>query len=188
MTTKDKILDAALMLVAKYGTNKTSMAMIAEKSGIAKASLYHYYKSKDELLLDMYHNARNITINFPSIDFNNESTKILKACFKNYLLLCANEKMKQVFMIIESEKFISDIAGKLYKEETNHVIYKNEQLFKKLFSTSDIESIKNKAHIYSLYAHELIILYILNEYSIDQCLNLIDSFINNLNLKGDQNE
>ena len=91
-------------------------------------------------------------------------------------------------MIIESEKFISDIAGKLYKEETNHVIYKNEQLFKKLFSTSDIESIKNKAHIYSLYAHELIILYILNEYSIDQCLNLIDSFINNLNLKGDQNE
>ncbi|UKI50619.1 MAG: TetR/AcrR family transcriptional regulator [Clostridium sp.] len=58
MNTKEKILDAALMLVAKYGTNKTSMALIAEKSGIAKASLYHYYKSKDELLSDMYHNAR----------------------------------------------------------------------------------------------------------------------------------
>ncbi len=188
MNTKEKILDAALMLVAKYGTNKTSMALIAEKSGIAKASLYHYYKSKDELLLDMYHNARKISVNLPTINFNNEPIIILKECFKNYLLLCENEKMKQIFMIIESEKFISDIAGALYKEETNEVINKNELLFKKLFSNLSANDIKTKSHIYSLYAHELVILYILNEYTLEQCLSLIDDFINSLNLRGSKNE
>lgn len=188
MNTKEKILDAALMLVAKYGTNKTSMALIAEKSGIAKASLYHYYKSKDELLSDMYHNARKISINLPKMNFNNEPIAILKECFKNYLLLCENEKMKQIFMIIESEKFISDIAKALYKEETNEVINKNELLFNKLFPNLNANDIKAKSHIYSLYAHELIILYILNEYTIDQCLTIIDNFINSLNLRGNKNE
>lgn len=50
-TTRDKILDATFKLVYKYGYNGTSTAMVFKECNIPKGSLYHYFKSKKELVL-----------------------------------------------------------------------------------------------------------------------------------------
>ena len=52
-TTADRLRQAATELFAERGYDGTSMADIAERIGIAKASLYNYYPSKEELLLDL---------------------------------------------------------------------------------------------------------------------------------------
>ncbi|WP_455391883.1 TetR/AcrR family transcriptional regulator [[Eubacterium] cellulosolvens] len=44
------IIDKAEELFAKKGYDKTSIADIIKKVGIAKGTFYHYFKSKDELL------------------------------------------------------------------------------------------------------------------------------------------
>lgn len=49
--TREKILDAVFALVYVHGYNGTSMAMILKKCGIPKGSLYHYFKSKKEMVL-----------------------------------------------------------------------------------------------------------------------------------------
>jgi len=50
-STREKILDAVFKLVYINGYNGTSMSMILKECGIPKGSLYHYFKSKKELVL-----------------------------------------------------------------------------------------------------------------------------------------
>jgi AcrR family transcriptional regulator len=46
---KEKIILAAMVLFAKKGFAKTSMADIAKEAGIGKGTTYEYFKGKDEL-------------------------------------------------------------------------------------------------------------------------------------------
>ena len=50
-STREEILDAVFMLVYINGYNGTSMSMILKECGIPKGSLYHYFKSKKEMVL-----------------------------------------------------------------------------------------------------------------------------------------
>jgi AcrR family transcriptional regulator len=52
-TTHDRLRQAALELFGEKGYDGTSMTELADRVGIAKPSLYNYYRSKDELLLDL---------------------------------------------------------------------------------------------------------------------------------------
>jgi len=49
--TREKILDAVFKLVYINGYNGTSMAMILKECSIPKGSLYHFFKSKKEMVL-----------------------------------------------------------------------------------------------------------------------------------------
>ncbi|MEA1982663.1 MAG: TetR/AcrR family transcriptional regulator [Campylobacterota bacterium] len=49
--TREKILDAVFKLVYVNGYNGTSMAMILKECDIPKGSLYHFFKSKKEMVL-----------------------------------------------------------------------------------------------------------------------------------------
>jgi AcrR family transcriptional regulator len=49
---KDKIRAAALELFCIYGTDKTSINEIAQKAGVAPASIYNYFGSKEGLMKD----------------------------------------------------------------------------------------------------------------------------------------
>lgn len=52
-STADRLRQAAVELFAERGYQGCSMSDLAERVGIAKASLYNYYPSKEELLLDL---------------------------------------------------------------------------------------------------------------------------------------
>lgn len=52
---RQKILDTAATMFAEKGFDGTSIADIAQRCGVSKALLYHYYDSKDALLYDMLH-------------------------------------------------------------------------------------------------------------------------------------
>jgi len=49
---KEKIRTSALDLFCKYGTDKTSINEIAQKAGVAPASIYNYFGSKEGLMKD----------------------------------------------------------------------------------------------------------------------------------------
>lgn len=50
---KDKILDACLAVFARYGYKNTSTVLLAEAAGISKALIFHHFKSKKELYLNI---------------------------------------------------------------------------------------------------------------------------------------
>jgi AcrR family transcriptional regulator len=50
-TKRDQLIDTALRLFAKNGYRATGIDTILEEAGVAKMTLYHHFKSKDELIL-----------------------------------------------------------------------------------------------------------------------------------------
>ncbi|MEG1497133.1 MAG: TetR/AcrR family transcriptional regulator [Clostridiales bacterium] len=55
-TTKSKILETMYDLVAQKGYDKASMGQIAQSIGIKKASIYYYFKSKEDIFLQLVEN------------------------------------------------------------------------------------------------------------------------------------
>lgn len=54
-STHDRLLSSAALLFAERGYGGTSMADIAERVGVRKASLYNYYPSKEDILMELLH-------------------------------------------------------------------------------------------------------------------------------------
>ena len=52
-STRERIREAALELFGEKGYDGASMNELAERVGLAKPSLYNYYRSKEDLLLDL---------------------------------------------------------------------------------------------------------------------------------------
>jgi TetR/AcrR family transcriptional regulator, biofilm operon repressor len=51
--TKEKIRAAAYKCVARFGFEKTTLDDIAKEVGLNKASLYYYYKNKEDIFLEI---------------------------------------------------------------------------------------------------------------------------------------
>lgn len=51
--TRTKILEAMYTLVAQKGYDKASLGQIADMIGIKKASIYYYFRSKEELFIEL---------------------------------------------------------------------------------------------------------------------------------------
>lgn len=52
--TRQQIIDAAFELFAETGFQKTSIAAIAKSAGVSKGLIYHYFESKDDVLLAIF--------------------------------------------------------------------------------------------------------------------------------------
>ena len=50
---REKILNTATQLFIQKGSEKTSMQDIAQTAGISKGAIYHHFKSKDEIVLEV---------------------------------------------------------------------------------------------------------------------------------------
>ncbi len=59
MARREDILKAARELIARYGFRKTTMEEIAQAARIAKATLYHYFASKHDILRELIRQEGN---------------------------------------------------------------------------------------------------------------------------------
>lgn len=53
------ILDSALKLFSQFGFQETPTSKIAVEAGIAHGTVFHYFKTKDELILSLYDHIRD---------------------------------------------------------------------------------------------------------------------------------
>jgi AcrR family transcriptional regulator len=47
---RDQLIDAALAVFAEHGFDHTTIRQLADRAGVAQGLLYHYFRSKDDLL------------------------------------------------------------------------------------------------------------------------------------------
>jgi len=55
---KRAIFESTLRLIKEFGFHGTPMSQIAQEAGVATGTIYHYFASKDELIVELYHYAR----------------------------------------------------------------------------------------------------------------------------------
>lgn len=56
---RHQILDTAKRCIARQGYHQTTMDKIAEEAGLSKGALYWYFKSKDDILVDLCRQMNN---------------------------------------------------------------------------------------------------------------------------------
>jgi len=59
MDKQKEILAAALKLFVEFGFHGTPTSRIAKEAGVANGTLFHYFKTKDELVVALYNGIKN---------------------------------------------------------------------------------------------------------------------------------
>lgn len=73
----DKVLDAAVELIAERGLEKTSIDAIAAASGVSKATIYKHWSSKDAMCLEAIARVHGLDREGPRFDSGNLQQDII---------------------------------------------------------------------------------------------------------------
>ena len=179
---REEIILATLQLASQYGLRGISMSMIAEKVGIKKPSLYNHFKSKAEIVNEMYEFLRGkamkkATKEIPANYFDNKTgCEILQAMVENYIALSTEGNMHMFYKVIYCERAISREASKIMVNETEKMINATMQVFsvlqaKNLLSFSNLEF---SAITFALTIHGLM------DYEADKSLSETGSVARNI--------
>lgn len=108
-----RIRDAAIALFNKQGIHNTSIQEIANQAGVAKGTIYLYFKNREELVrkviaycFDLYKKAF-----IEGVEFRNSSSDKLKYSIKN-TILWANEFPKEASVLSLFHKPVNIVGTK----------------------------------------------------------------------------
>lgn len=162
---KEEIILAALELASESGLKSVSMAQIAERVGMKAPSLYNHFKSKDDIIKEMYSYLREKAQKNRSsglvdpADFAAKNLKqILMESLSAYLGIISDQNMMRFFRLLYSERSINPLAAEIMLEETEHMIRATRNLFYALAVHGKMknEGIDTAAMAFALTVHSLI--------------------------------
>jgi AcrR family transcriptional regulator len=113
-STRSRILDISLSLMAQRGVDGTSMRDLAGAAGLNVASLYHYFPSKRELLeaVLMEHGFLPVQARFPQPEDDHSAEAVLATLLTNMLVA-----------MLEVEDFVRLMVGEAIRgEETARAV------------------------------------------------------------------
>ena len=166
MSRKEDIIYATLELAAEGGMKGVSMSQIAEKVGIKAPSLYNHFKSKDEIIREMYRFLREQAQaggNQPTIDyaklFEEKSVEeILIGSVASYMGMVSDKYMMQFFKVLYSERSTNPVAAEIMVEETERMLQSSRNMFYAMVVHGKVKNkdIDTAAMTYALTMHSLI--------------------------------
>ena len=131
---KEKIINCAALLFAKYGYNATSIKLIAESCKVSKSLIYHYYFSKEDMLYDIAQSHINKLIaiidNCSRLKFETNQLK-LKKIISQFMIEYKTSKNRHKILIQDIE-FLKPIRQKKIKSLQMKVVRSVAEILKKI--------------------------------------------------------
>ena len=96
---RQAIFDATIKLVSDHGFHGTSMSMIIQESGVSSGSIYHYFKGKDEIIVELYRNLKVKAASYYLAGYDpEEPTRVqLRKIIRNFFLFTAEHPKMTAF-------------------------------------------------------------------------------------------
>ncbi|HDR4907969.1 TPA: helix-turn-helix transcriptional regulator [Bacillus cereus] len=115
--TLSSIMKASYRLFATYGIVKTTYTMIGEEVGIAKPSIYYYFKSKDALIECIFTELCK-AMQFSSYFHTEEFTKsnFIEKCIAIGLKIIDEQRNDPYFNRVLQEYVLLSSRNKMYKD------------------------------------------------------------------------
>ncbi|MFZ5587985.1 MAG: TetR/AcrR family transcriptional regulator [Thermodesulfobacteriota bacterium] len=142
---RERILDQAARLFAQRGLNQTDMSELAARAGVAKGSLYNYFKSKDELYLHVCRQAlaRSREAVYGDIDPTWDIHRQVEHIFRRGVQF-ALEHPEYVSLYLNTasagmERFARKISREVEKHTANHLKRLLRQGMKKGLVRADLD-------------------------------------------------
>ena len=90
---KQDIFDTALSLIVSQGLHATPMSQISKEANVAAGTIYHYFKSKEEMIHELYleiHAELAEVMDLEDIDLNNYEDEFDALCLRIFKYLIQN--------------------------------------------------------------------------------------------------
>ena len=131
---KEKIINCAALLFAKYGYNATSIKLIAESCKVSKSLIYHYYFSKEDMLYDIAQSHINKLISIiddcSRLKFETNQLK-LKKIISQFMIEYKTSKNRHKILIQDIE-FLKPSRQKKIKSLQMKVVRSVAEILKKI--------------------------------------------------------
>lgn len=131
---KEKIINCAALLFAKYGYNATSIKSIAESCKVSKSLIYHYYFSKEDMLYDIAQSHINKLISIiddcSRLKFDTNQLK-LKKIISQFMIEYKTSKNRHKILIQDIE-FLKPSRQKKIKSLQMKVVRSVAEILKKI--------------------------------------------------------
>ncbi|AXY10203.1 TetR/AcrR family transcriptional regulator [Bacillus anthracis] len=147
--TLSSIMEASYRLFATYGISKTTYTMIAEEVGIAKPSIYYYFKSKDALIECIF-NELCKAMQFSSYFHTEEFTKtnFIEKCIAIGFKIIDEQRNDPYFNRVLQEYVLLSSRNDIYKDRLLTVQTEYLQGFESLLTkATELQLIKNKNQV-----------------------------------------
>ena len=144
--TLSSIMEASYRLFTKYGIAKTTYTMIAEEVGIAKPSIYYYFKSKDALIECMFTElckAMQFSSYFHTEKFTR--TNFIEKCIAIGFKIIDEQRNDPYFNRVLQEYVLLSSRNDMYKDRLLTVQTEYLQGFESLLTkANELQLIENK--------------------------------------------
>ncbi len=121
MDKQKEILNAALKLFVEFGFHGTPTSKIAKEAGVANGTLFHYYSTKEELILALYKDikARLTSCMYTNADKDKSLKEIFKTLYINTLEWASDHKEEFYFIQqFHTSPFFSLISSEEIEKQT----------------------------------------------------------------------
>ncbi len=164
MSRREEIIYATLELASEYGLKAVSLSQIADKVGIRKPSLYNHFKSKDEIVSEMYSFLRekaksnNAPVDYATLIGDRSLEEILMITLSIYVGFLFDKNMMAFFRVLYSERSTSPAAAQIMLEETERMTAAVKNLFYALVVHGKLrnEDVDTAALSYAMTVHSLV--------------------------------
>lgn len=135
VSTKERILNEALIMFANNGYNGTNLRDLASNLGLSKSALYRHYDSKEqifnELVLTIEEYYHKNFGSFDNVQCPNSTDELIKMSLARLNFTLHDEKIKLVRKMLVLEQFRNDKISKL---ATLHFSTGVEEMHKAIFT------------------------------------------------------
>lgn len=127
---KKDIIEAAQRVFADYGYKKTSLDDIAAKLNITRTALYYYYRSKDDLFIEVARfEFERVEMDLHEAIASEKTTNSRFAAFFEYLIL-SRKKFRDIYKLdsddypfsYETHSKIKKLSTKIYVNLINWIL------------------------------------------------------------------
>lgn len=113
--TIQKIMDAALMLIARQGYETTSIAQIAKEAGTSKGLLYNYFTSKQDLVEQLIRHAMGQYDQVMEAEITTDAASKLENIFRHFFKELRDRPdywrlLTELMLKIDQFKFVRDFV------------------------------------------------------------------------------
>lgn len=118
---REAVLNSTLALIKEHGFHGTPMSMIAKHAGVAAGTIYHYFDSKDTLIVELYIHVKE---QLAGAMLGNDNKDLpYKDRFFNFMINQYNFYVEHPDVFFFLEQYVNSPFAKNYPE-------KDSQLFK----------------------------------------------------------
>lgn len=117
---REAILNSTLELVREHGFHGAPMSQIAKHAGVAAGTIYHYFDSKETLIVELYSYVKH-KLAVAILESDDES-KTYKERFFNFMINQYNFYVKNENILLFLEQYVNSPFAKKYACQEDQLV------------------------------------------------------------------